>query len=74
MELCRHLRWKTFSRDDGDPDVIQASLLRGQVPYSCLRTCQSWGPDEQVVAPELCRRRRGCYEVDPQGADGKDDG
>lgn len=69
MDLCRHLRWKTFSRHDGDPAAIEASLQRGQVPFSCLRTCQSWGPDDDVVAPERCCAERACFERDRLGRD-----
>ncbi|MBX7078581.1 MAG: hypothetical protein K1X88_05270 [Nannocystaceae bacterium] len=69
MDLCRHLRWKTFSREQGDPAAVAESLRRGQVPFSCLRTCQAWGPDDDVVAPERCCAERGCYEPDRVVAD-----
>lgn len=61
MEFCRHLRWKSWSRQDGDPAAIVASLQRDAVPYTCLRTCQSWGPDDDIVAPERCCTGRACY-------------
>jgi hypothetical protein len=64
--LCRHLRWKSQSRDDPDPRWIFESLDRGQVPFSCLHTCQPWGPDDDVVAPECCTTERPCYEPDPR--------
>lgn len=67
MQLCRHLRWKTFSRAAADPQEIRASLLRNQVPFSCLRTCQPWGPDDDLAAPELCGSGRECFEQDPFG-------
>lgn len=62
LELCRHLRWKSLSRDLDDPDEIVAAFARNQVPYGCLRTCQAWGPDEDLAAPELCGSDRGCFE------------
>lgn len=65
MDLCRHLRWKTFSRDESDPSAIAESLSRDMVPYSCLRTCQPWGPDDDVVAPECCCSGRACFVRDP---------
>jgi hypothetical protein len=64
IDLCRHLRWKTFSRDHDDPRAILASLQRNQVPFSCLRTCQAWGPDEDVVSPGACCAGRECFERD----------
>lgn len=65
MELCRYLRWKTFSKDSGDPQQIWESLVRSQVPFSCLRTCQSWGPDDELASPECCNRGRACFDRDP---------
>ena len=65
MDLCRHLRWKTFSRQECDPTAVFESLSRDMVPYSCLKTCQAWGPDDDVVAPECCCAGRKCFERDP---------
>lgn len=65
MDLCRNLRWKTFSREDGDPAEVFASLARGGVPCTCLRTCQVWGPDDDIVTASLCNRERACFEKDP---------
>jgi hypothetical protein len=63
LELCRHLRWKSLSRDLDDPEEIAFAFARNQVPYSCLRTCQAWGPDEDLAAPELCGTDRECFEA-----------
>lgn len=67
MELCRKLRWKTFSRDSGDPAQVRESLLRSQVQLSCLETCQPWGPDDDVASPEGCTAQRACFVRDPLG-------
>ena len=48
---------------------LEASLQREQVPFSCLRTCQAWGPDDDIVAPERCSADRPCFERDRIGAD-----
>jgi hypothetical protein len=58
------MRWKTSARDSADPGAIEESILRNQVPFSCLRTCQPWGPDDDLVAPELCQRDRSCFQRD----------
>lgn len=65
MELCRYLRWKTFSRESADPDQVWESLLRSQVPFSCVKTCQAWGPDDDVASPERCTSGRSCFVKDP---------
>lgn len=65
MDLCKNLRWKTFSRDETDPAAVFESLARDMVPYSCLRTCQPWGPDDDIVAPECCCNGRSCFQRDP---------
>jgi hypothetical protein len=61
MELCRNLRWKSITRDLDDPDEILAAFARNQVPYSCLETCRSWGPDDELAAPERCQSQRTCF-------------
>lgn len=65
FDLCRKLRWKSHSRTTGNPMVVLESLRRNQVPFTCLHTCQVFGPDDDLVAPELCDRTRSCYEPDP---------
>lgn len=61
LELCRHLHWKSITRDLDDPDEVLAAFARNQVPYTCLQTCRNAGPDDELVAPELCHSERGCY-------------
>lgn len=65
FDLCRNLRWKSQSRDSGSPTAILNSLQRQQVPFSCLKTCRPWGPDDDLVAPELCCSERGCFVQSP---------
>lgn len=64
MQLCRHLRWKTFSRGNSCPAEVQASLLHSQVPFSCGQTHQAWGPDDDIAAPECCTQARECFRRD----------
>jgi hypothetical protein len=67
MRLCVHLRWKGFygTRWNTREEML-ADLVRGDVPYSCLHTCQSWGPDDDAAAPERCQPGRGCFEASPR--------
>lgn len=74
FDLCRNLRWKTHSRSTGNPMVVLESLRRNQVPFTCLHTCQVFGPDDDLVAPELCDRSRSCYVPDPMILDHDDPG
>ena len=50
--ICQHLRWKGRSREATTGEQ-QFAFARNQVPYTCLRTCQPWGPDDEpAVLPE----------------------
>ena len=60
MTRCRFLRWKGFYADP-TPDEVTLDFLKNEVPYSCLKTCQPWGPDDHVVAPEACVEERSCF-------------
>lgn len=61
--LCRFLRWKNFyARDWRGPEGLAAELTTSDATFSCLRTCQPWGPDDGVAAPETCGSRRMCFE------------
>jgi hypothetical protein len=63
MELCKSLRWKGFhSRDWSSPEELIARLVQPEVPFSCLRTCQPWGPDDGPSAPGDCASHRSCFE------------
>jgi hypothetical protein len=65
LELCKHLRWKSFTRDVEGPGEFHLTFARNNVPYSCLRTCQPWGPDEDMAIPEGCNSERTCFEASP---------
>jgi hypothetical protein len=62
MEPCRHLRWKGYS-DDLEEGEIESAALRNSVPYLCLQTCQPWGVDDGVAAPERCVKGRPCFKA-----------
>ncbi len=63
--LCRHLRWKSHARSGNDIELLAESMARNQVQFSCRHTCQSWGPDDDLAAPECCTPQRECYARDP---------
>ncbi len=65
LELCRNLRWKSITRDLDDPEEVLGSFARNSVPYTCLQTCRSWGPDDELAAPELCHSERACFRPSP---------
>lgn len=66
LELCQSLRWKSYyGQDWEDEEHLLAVLMRNEVPYSCLKTCRSWGPDDDIAAPERCTSNRPCFEASP---------
>ncbi len=66
MELCRSLRWKSFHGGGfrSEQEALEVAL-RNEVPFSCLRTCRTWGPDDLAATPELCSSERTCFERSP---------
>ena len=65
MELCRYLRWKGYD-DDLEPEEVARAAYMNTVPYRCLRTCQPWGVDDDLAAPENCVPGRACFSP-PKG-------
>lgn len=63
LKLCVNLRWKSASRESEDDEEILAAFRRNAVPYTCLSTCQNFGPDGDVVAPEFCDPSRSCFRA-----------
>lgn len=63
-QICQFLRWKGHSREAA-PGEMRFAFARNQVPYTCLRTCQPWGPDDEPAAPEGCDGSRPCFEAIP---------
>ena len=62
MKVCRKLRWKGYSEEALEPAMMAFTFARNQVPYTCLTTCQPWGEDDQLAAPETCGPDRKCHE------------
>ena len=68
--LCRFLRWKGFYGVAWrSPEELALALAASDSPFSCLRTCQSWGPDEELTAPGACGPDRACFERSPRSPD-----
>ena len=61
MNRCRHLRWKG-ARDDIREGRVAEVFTANHVTYSCLRTCNAWGPDDQLAVPEGCGADRLCFD------------
>lgn len=66
-DLCRWLRWKALLGIDR-LDVAQLELLysTADAPFSCLDSCQAWGPDGELAAPERCQPGRSCFSPSPR--------
>jgi len=66
-ELCKDLRWKALIGVDQLDEAQLAVLYRtSDAPYGCLGTCQAWGPDGDLAAPELCQPSRACFRPSPR--------
>ncbi len=64
LRLCAWIRSKSlYGRVFPNAAAVDAALRRTDVPYTCLHTCQPWGPDDQQVEPGRCQPDRGCFEV-----------
>jgi hypothetical protein len=59
-QICQMLRWKGYDREAPTAER-QFAFTRNQVPYTCLRTCQPWGPDDEPAVPEGCDAGRSCF-------------
>jgi hypothetical protein len=67
LRLCAWIRSKSlYGRTFRDADDIDQALRRRDVPFSCLQTCQAWGPDDDLVEPGRCQQGRGCFELSPK--------
>ncbi len=64
IELCAHLRWKGLADHDSLTEQELAILYAiNDSQYSCLQTCEAWGPDDGIAAPERCRSSRACFSA-----------
>jgi hypothetical protein len=67
MELCRSLRWKGwYAVEVFTATTLAEHVTANEVPYSCLRTCQAWGPDDAPATPERCDGTRPCFSPSPK--------
>ncbi|MEZ4319210.1 MAG: hypothetical protein R3F61_16970 [Myxococcota bacterium] len=67
MRLCRYLRWKSwYTASFPDDASIRAAFELNDAQYSCLKTCQPWGPDDHASVPENCQPGRGCFVLSPK--------
>lgn len=64
IELCRWMRSKAlYGRELLSEEELASLYLQNDVPWSCNRTAQPWGPDEGVCEPGGCGRHRTCFEA-----------
>lgn len=67
MELCRHIRWKSFyGRRNWTPEQVLATAALNEEPTTCLSTQQPWGPDDGPCTLDRCGSGRSCYEPSPR--------
>lgn len=62
-ELCRWMRSKALYGRELMNEAELASIFQlNEVPWSCNRTGQPWGPDDAVCEPGGCGAHRSCFE------------
>ena len=59
--ICKYMRTKaSYVPDLQDPVYLEREDPYHQ--YFCLKTLHNIGPDDDVVCPEECTRKRICFE------------
>lgn len=64
---CAHLRTKVGYTPFPEGKDIWRIGDSSTSTYWCLKTMGAVGPDENFVAPEICQKRRCCYEDQEAG-------
>lgn len=59
---CLHLRHKAMYSDDSQDIRGMVDETIDTIPFFCLQTCESLGPDNESVSPQECRPGRTCYQ------------
>jgi hypothetical protein len=61
-DVCEHFRTKTMYTGSGRRGPFEDPSSGGvnTAAFWCVHTQMPWGPDEDEVAPELCRGSRAC--------------
>jgi len=65
MDCCKHLSWKGDPQKRRSSKALSYSLVRNEAPFGCRRSIEAWGPDGVPAAPELCHKKRACFEKSP---------
>jgi hypothetical protein len=60
---CRFLRTKTSYTPDADNLEFWRSGRSATAQYWCLCTMTTAGPDNDLVAPEVCQETRDCFQI-----------
>lgn len=63
-ELCRSLRWKGRQGEQRTAGALRFAIELNNVPWTCIKTCQPWGPDDAPVEPGRCQGDRACFAAD----------
>lgn len=61
---CRYLNWNGQAVDLAGASRV-ADVSGGGCTFTCGRTAQPVGVDDQVAAPETCTESRSCYVHHP---------
>jgi hypothetical protein len=59
---CLHLRHKAMYSDEAQDVRGYVDETINHIPFFCLQTCESLGPDNESVGPAECKPGRTCYQ------------
>ncbi len=67
INLCASYRAKNLYGNENVSDADLHTLLgANEVQCTCLQTAGPVGPDDDLVAPELCHPNRACFRPSPK--------
>jgi len=61
-DICPSMMTKQIITNSLDDVIWDDREMAGDGYYWCLRTCKEVGPDDQLVNPDRCRKRRSCWD------------
>lgn len=63
---CQNLRHKAMYSDEAQGVRGMVDETINHIPFFCLATCDSLGPDNEPAGPTECKPERECYCGEPR--------
>jgi hypothetical protein len=62
---CRSLRWKDYELDSLSLERVAVAFTEKSEQWTCLKTAQTAGWDDELASAQGCDPSRSCYEEHP---------